>query len=185
MAVTTSAAMSQALGAGRAEGAAETSGGADGLGWGPVTSQTRPWTRWWWLGSAVTETGLAGHLRAFAEAGLGGVEIQPIYEAQGQEDRVLPFLGPEWLAALDAATRHARDHGLGVDLTAGSGWNIGGPWITPELGAGRALVERWQLDEGQRLDAPVRAEQPPHPGLIDEERLSRPDFRPPMDPLPD
>ncbi|MEO3755874.1 glycosyl hydrolase [Streptomyces sp. B6B3] len=190
LAVTTTMATTQALaGVGRAAGvpASSSSSAAPGdrLGWGPITAQTRPWTRWWWLGSAVTEDRLAWHLRAFAEAGLGGVEVQPIYEAQGLEDRILPYLSREWLDALAATTRHAADLGLGVDLTAGSGWNIGGPWITPELSAGRALVERWELTEGQRLDVPVRTEQPPHPGLIDEERLSRPDLRPPMDPLPE
>ncbi len=187
LAVTTSVAASQVLaGVGHAAGVpAATTTGGDRLGWGPVTAQTRPWTRWWWQGSAVTEDRLAWHLRAFAEAGLGGVEVQPIYEAQGHEERVLPYLSPEWLDALDATTRHADQLGLGVDLTAGSGWNMGGPWTTPELSAGRALVERWELREGQRLDVPVRTEQPPHPGLIDEERLSRPDLRPPMDPLPE
>ncbi|MBK1789045.1 glycosyl hydrolase [Prauserella cavernicola] len=155
------------------------------LGWSPFTAETRPWTRWWWLGSAVTEDGLARHLRQFADVGFGGVEIQPIYEAQGYEDRVLTYLGDDWLAALDATTRHAGEHGLGVDLTTGSGWTFGGPWISPELSAGRALTEFWELGEGQRLPAPVRTTQPPHPDLLDEELLSRPDLRPPMDPLPE
>ncbi|MEK8174033.1 hypothetical protein NKH77_49025 [Streptomyces sp. M19] len=66
----------------------------DALGWAPFTEQTRPWTRWWWLGSAVTEAGLARHLREFARVGFGGVEIQPIYEAQGSEDQVLTYLSP-------------------------------------------------------------------------------------------
>ncbi|KAA9148165.1 hypothetical protein FPZ12_045080 [Amycolatopsis acidicola] len=158
---------------------------APALGWGPVNAQTRPWTRWWWLGSAVTEAGLAQHLEEFARAGFGGVEVQPIYEAQGYEDHVLDYLSPQWLAALDATTRHARAAGLGVDLTTGSGWTMGGPWISPAQSAGRALVEHWQLSPGQRLTVPVRTTQPPHPALVDEEKLSRPDLRPPMDPLPD
>jgi hypothetical protein len=183
--VTASALAAPAALGGVARAGNATEGPRDALAWGPVAAQTRPWTRWWWHGSAVTADGLAGQLRAFAEAGLGGVEIQPIYEAQGREDRIRNYLSPEWLAALDAATRHASGLGLGVDLTAGSGWNIGGPWIAPELSAGKVLVERWELREGERLEVPVRAVQPPHPELLDEERLSRPDLRPPMEPLPE
>jgi hypothetical protein len=158
---------------------------ASGLDWAAFTHEMRPWTRWWWLGSAVTDQGLRRHLRQFEQVGFGGVEIQPIYEAQGYEDRVLDYLGPQWLDALDATTRHANDLGLGVDLTTGSGWTFGGPWIAPEQSAGRVLVERWELAAGQRLDVPVRTEQPPHPGLVDEEKLSRVDLRPPMPALPE
>ena len=39
----------------------------------------KPWTRWWWMGSAVDEQGIAAHLQAYAAAGIGGVEITPIY----------------------------------------------------------------------------------------------------------
>ena len=63
------------------------------LGWGQFTHEMRPWTRWWWLGSAVTEQGLRRHLQQFAEIGIGGVEIQPIYESQGDEDRILSVSG--------------------------------------------------------------------------------------------
>ncbi|GHJ41545.1 glycosyl hydrolase [Streptomyces sp. TS71-3] len=183
-AVLTAAALAPgALGSAAAEAAAPPA--AAGLDWGPFTHEMRPWTRWWWLGSTVTEAGLRAHLGQFADAGFGGVEIQPIYEAQGYEDRILPYLDARWLDALDATTRHARDLGLGVDLTTGSGWTMGGPWITPEISAGRALTEQWELSGGERLGAPVRAVQPPHPGLVDEEKLSRPDLRPPMQPLPE
>jgi hypothetical protein len=154
------------------------------LRWPRFSAETRPWVRWWWLGSAVTGAGLTRNLLQLHQAGLGGVEVQPIYEAQGYEDRDLEYLSASWVSALDHTTRQAGRLGMQVDLTSGSGWTMGGPWITPELSAGKALVARWQLAEGQRLDEPVRTEQPGHPGLVDEEKLSRPDLRPPMDPLP-
>ncbi|MEB8339552.1 glycosyl hydrolase [Streptomyces endophyticus] len=160
-------------------------GSGGGLDWPRFAREARPWTRWWWLGSAVTEAGLARHLEQFQQVGFGGVEIQPIYEAQGYEDHDLAYLGQGWLAALDATTRHARRLDLGVDLTTGSGWTFGGPWVKPEQSAGKVLVEHWELGHGERLGVPVRTTQPPHPGLVDEEKLARPDLRPPMDPLPE
>jgi hypothetical protein len=159
--------------------------GSSALRWPQFTAETRPWVRWWWLGSAVTGAGLTRHLLQLHQAGLGGVEVQPIYEAQGYEDRDLQYLSAPWVAALDHTTKQAARLGMQVDLTSGSGWTMGGPWITPEHSAGRALIARWQLSEGQRLEQPVRTEQPGHPGLVDEEKLSRPDLRPPMDPLPE
>ncbi|TWH20699.1 alpha-L-rhamnosidase-like protein [Prauserella rugosa] len=165
--------------------AATSGGGVNPLRWPAADRETRPWTRWWWLGSAVTEDGLAHELDQLADHGFGGVEIQPIYEAQGQEDRIRRYLSREWFIALDTTLRHAADRDLGVDLTSGSGWTFGGPWIDVEQSAGRALVEHWELRGGQRLDDPVKTIHPPHPDLVDEEKLSRPDLRPPMAPIPE
>ncbi|RYD32133.1 MAG: hypothetical protein EOP87_13400, partial [Verrucomicrobiaceae bacterium] len=63
----------------------------DPLGWPPVTQVSKPWTRWWWLGSAVDKPNLTSELEDFAKAGIGGVEICPIYGAKGAEDRFIPF----------------------------------------------------------------------------------------------
>ncbi|MCP2253193.1 Glycosyl hydrolases family 2, sugar binding domain [Prauserella aidingensis] len=160
-------------------------GASNPLRWPAFDRETRPWTRWWWLGSAVTGDGLRDELDQLAGHGFGGVEIQPIYESQRDEDRILPYLSREWLAALDTALRSAAERGLGVDLTSGSGWTFGGPWMDVRQSAGRALVEHWELRGGQRLDEPVKTIHPPHPDLVDEERLSRPDLRPPMPPIPE
>ncbi|MEN9951701.1 MAG: hypothetical protein RLY85_2453, partial [Bacteroidota bacterium] len=53
--------------------------------WPATDSITKPWTRWWWLGSAVNEKGLDYNLEALRAAGIGGVEITPIYGIKGQE----------------------------------------------------------------------------------------------------
>ena len=47
---------------------------ADLPDWPEVTRETRPWTRWWWMGSAVDRQGLTASLTAYRDAGLGGVE---------------------------------------------------------------------------------------------------------------
>ena len=69
--------------------------------WPPVTSETRPWTRWWWQGSAVDEASLTAELEALRAAGIGGVEITPIYGVRGAESRFIPYLSD----ALGAAAR--------------------------------------------------------------------------------
>lgn len=102
---------------------------SSGLGWPAVTDTTRPWTRWWWLGSAVDEPNLSRMLTQFHDAGIGGVEICPIYGAKGYESRFIPYLSPKWMHMLAFTTRTAARLDLGVDLTTGTGWPMGGPWI--------------------------------------------------------
>lgn len=98
----------------------------------------KPWTRWWWLGSGVDAANITRELEAFAAAGIGGVEICPIYGAKGFESRDLPFLSKEWTAMLDHTSRECQRLGLGLDLTTGTGWPFGGPGVTPE-NSSRAL----------------------------------------------
>lgn len=129
----------------------------DPLGWPAVTSTNKPWTRWWWLGSAVDKPNLSRQLEDFAQAGLGGVEICPIYGAVGAEDRSLKFLSPGWLAMLGHTTREAKRLGLGVDMTTGTGWPFGGPQVTPEIASSGLQVIRQEATGGTRvrLDLPA------------------------------
>jgi hypothetical protein len=100
--------------------------------WPAPTNVSRPWTRWWWLGSAVDPADLTRLLDTYHAAGLGGVEVTSIYGVQGADDRELPFLSKEWVDALRHAVREAKRNGMGVDLATGSGWRTGGPSVTEE-----------------------------------------------------
>ena len=102
---------------------------ADDTAWPPVTNEAKPWTRWWWLGSGVDAKNLTSELEAFSKAGIGGVEICPIYGAKGYEDRDLPFLSDKWTAAYAHTAKETARLGMGVDLTTGTGWPFGGPWV--------------------------------------------------------
>jgi hypothetical protein len=84
------------------------------------------------MGNAVDEPNLERMLTEFSTAGYGGVEICPIYGAKGYESRFIPYLSPVWLDRLSFTLRVARRLGLGVDLTTGTGWPMGGPWVTPD-----------------------------------------------------
>ena len=102
---------------------------ADDTAWPRVTNEARPWTRWWWLGSGVDAANLTRELEDFSKAGLGGVEICPIYGAKGYETRDLPFLSENWTAAYAHTARETARLGMGVDLTTGTGWPFGGPQV--------------------------------------------------------
>ena len=97
--------------------------------WPEPTFESKPWTRWWWPGSGVDQKNLTSQLQQFHEAGIGGVEICPIYGAKGYETRDLPFLAKEWTAAYAHTAHETARLGLGLDLTTGTGWPFGGPWV--------------------------------------------------------
>jgi hypothetical protein len=102
---------------------------ADDTAWPPVTPEAKPWTRWWWLGSGVDTANVTRELEAFSKAGLGGVEICPIYGAKGYESRDLPFLSEKWTAAYAHTAKETARLGMGVDLTTATGWPFGGPQV--------------------------------------------------------
>ena len=126
--------------------------------WPAPTSQSKPWTRWWWLGSGVDDDNLGRLLTQFRDAGLGGVEICPIYGAKGYEDRFLPYLSPAWVDRFEFTVTKAHSLGLGVDLTTGTGWPFGGPWVSDQDASSSLILSRQSLAEGDSLkDPPTRA----------------------------
>jgi hypothetical protein len=120
--------------------------------WPPITRQTRPWTYWWWMGSAVDRTNLVRELSRYREAGLGGVHIIPIYGAKGWEDRYVPYLSPAWMQLLDHTVREADRLDMGVDMTTGTGWCFGGPRVTPAEANALLQTRQFTLAHGQKLE---------------------------------
>ena len=130
----------------------------------PVTS-AKPWTRWWWPGSAVDQAGVTRQLEQFAAAGLGGVEITPIYGARGAEDRSIEFLSPRWMEVLAFTAREAHRLGLGVDMATGTGWPFGGPWIAPADGSAKLTLQDGALT-GTPTGMKVKRAAPGAEGLV-------------------
>ena len=103
--------------------------------WPAVTREMRPWCYNWWMGSAVDSEGLEAQCSALASAGFGGFHVIPIYGAKGSETKYRRLLSEPWMEAFGDAVRIAGAHGLGVDLTMGSGWCFGGPQLKREEGS--------------------------------------------------
>ena len=111
-------------------------------GWPEPTDTSRPWTRWWWPGSAVSEQGLTHQLEALSEAGVGGVEITPIYGARGWEENYVEYLSPRWVELLAYASSEAKRLEMQIDMATGTGWPFGGPHVAPENAASRISWEK-------------------------------------------
>jgi hypothetical protein len=91
--------------------------------------------RWWWFGPAVNKAELEREMRLMKEGGIGGFEVQPTYPLQLEGN--LRYMSPEFLDMLRFTGEKAKELGLRMDLTLGSGWPYGGPHIPIELAAGR------------------------------------------------
>ena len=129
--------------------------------WPPITAETKPWTRWWWQGSAVERRSLSADLESLAAAGIGGVEVTPIYGVRGAEDRFIPYLSSQWMAMLDHALREATRLNMGVDMATGTGWPFGGPSVRDDTAPRSLELKTWTLAAGERLAEPVSLRQTP------------------------
>ena len=138
---------------------------AESSPWPEVTPENKPWARWWWPGSGVDAASLTAELTAFRDAGLGGVEVTPIYGAKGYESRYLDFLSPKWMQMLEHTGREAKRLGMGVDMATGTGWPFGGPWVKPADGSAKVALVDGKLT-GEPTKMMVKRAAPGDEGLV-------------------
>ena len=115
--------------------------------------------RWWWFGPAVTKPELERELRVMKDAGIGGVEVQPVYPLLPDDPNAgiknLPYLSDEFLDMLRFTAQKCKELGLRFDLTLGSGWSYGGARTPINEAAGQLRIERVKVDAGTvRLPLP-------------------------------
>jgi hypothetical protein len=128
--------------------------------------------RWWWFGTAVTKPELEREMETMKAGGFGGFEVQQTYALA--LDGELPgvtnnrFLSPEHLEALRFTAEKAKELGLRMNLTLGSGWPYGGPQISRSEAAG-ALHE---LSPASVSPGQTNVDEPPHRGGDDGEIIA-------------
>ena len=119
--------------------------------WPSINQIAKPWARWWWMGSAVDERNIATLLSEYKKVGFGGVEIVPIYGAKGYESRYIKYLSPEWMKMLDYTTAHAKGLNMGVYISVGTGWPIGGPQVSLHDAATKLILQEYSIKAGDIL----------------------------------
>jgi hypothetical protein len=125
------------------------------IAWPKITKESKPWTRWWWMGSDVDSINLAYNLETLAKAGIGGVEITPIYGVKGRENSYIQYLSPRWMNMLGFTKSEAGRLNIGVDMNTGTGWPFGGPEITIEDAATKAIFQHYTILGGKTLQEPI------------------------------
>jgi len=123
--------------------------------WPKTTETAKPWTRWWWMGSAVDEKGLDKQLTTLSKAGFGGVEIVPIYGAKGFENTYINYLSSEWMKMLQFTTDKAKSLNMGVDMAVGTGWPIGGPQVSEQDAATKMIVQTYDIQSDEKFSEKI------------------------------
>ncbi len=106
--------------------------------------------RWWWFGPAVDKPELEHEMRTMKQGGIGGFEVQPVYPLALDDPqhnfKNLPYLSDEFIDSLHFASDKAKELGLRMDLTLGSGWPYGGQQVPITEAAGSLRILRVKVD---------------------------------------
>lgn len=106
--------------------------------------EARPRGYWVWAHGNFEYDRITEELEAFAEMGLGGVDIYDMGIADPYDiiPPGNPFLGEVMLDGITFSLKEAQRLGLSMGLSVSNGWNAGGEWTTPEEMIMRLLF--WQ-----------------------------------------
>lgn len=100
----------------------------------PLDARLRAY--WWWPNGNVTKEAITRDLEAMQAKGFGGALIcDADGSSQDGNDRAPhgpTFFSPAWRELYKHALREADRLGLEMSLNIQSGWNLGGPMVSPE-----------------------------------------------------
>ncbi|UBM57467.1 glycoside hydrolase [Marinilongibacter aquaticus] len=110
---------------------------------------------WWWLNSNVTKASITRDLEAMKAKGFSGACV---FDAGGQNQRgnadvpAGPLWGsPAWQKLFVHAVNEAERLGLELSLSIQSGWNLGGPRVSPEEAAKQTVFSELKIKGGKRV----------------------------------
>jgi hypothetical protein len=94
---------------------------------------------WWWLNSNVTKEAITRDLEEMKAKGFSGALIFDANTELGWGDAPVPagpmYMSAEWRELFKHAVQEAQRLGLELSLNIQSGWNLGGPTVTPDHAA--------------------------------------------------
>ena len=100
----------------------------------PPESRLRAY--WWWLNGNVTKEAITRDLEAMKAKGFGGALICDADGSSQDGNARAPhgptFFSPAWRELYQHTLREADRLGLEMSLNIQSGWNLGGPMVTPD-----------------------------------------------------
>ncbi|HXS68462.1 MAG TPA: glycosyl hydrolase [Candidatus Polarisedimenticolia bacterium] len=105
-------------------------------GWTNPPAEARLRAYWWWLNGNVTTQSITRDLEGMKAKGFGGAVLIDADGSSQDGNARAPhgptFFSPEWRELYKYTLREADRLGLEISLNIQSGWNLGGPMVTPD-----------------------------------------------------
>jgi len=140
--------------------------------------EARPDVLWWWLNSNISEAGISRDLEEMKKCGIGGALIfdaAPVDRWKAKDVDAVPvgpaFLSERWRALFRHAVREADRLGLELGVSMTSGFNAGGPWVTPESGQQEIVWSQLTVDASAA--SPIHLPLPAGPLYSNDGKLLR------------
>lgn len=113
--------------------------------------ESRPSGYWWWLYNNVDKASITRDLEEFNAKGTGAVLLVCSGNwGAGPTPSGPEFLSDAWRDLFVHALDEAERLNIKVDVNMAPGWNMGGPWITPDK------ASRWFLQSEITLQGPKK-----------------------------
>jgi alpha-L-rhamnosidase len=96
--------------------------------------ESRVWCYWWWLNGNASKEGITRDFEEMRKQGISGALLFDAGDAK-EVARGPAFMSDEWRELYKHAVREADRYGIVLTVNLCSGWNAGGPWVTPEAAA--------------------------------------------------
>jgi hypothetical protein len=119
--------------------------------------ESQPWCYWWWLNGAASPEGITRDFEEMRKQGIAGALLFDAGEAGTEAPRGPHFMSAEWRALYRHAVREADRCGIVLGVNLCSGWNAGGPWVSPEHAAKQLVSAQTMVRGPGRVDVMLPA----------------------------
>jgi hypothetical protein len=117
----------------------------------PPTAKLRCY--WWWLNGNTDKATITHDLEEMKAKGFGGALLVDAGGADQEGNLPVPagptFASPAWVELYQHALKEADRLGLEITLNITSGWNLGGPSVTPEQASKILTYSRTDVRAGE------------------------------------
>ncbi|MHA4842547.1 glycosyl hydrolase [Flavitalea antarctica] len=124
----------------------------------PVESRLRCY--WWWLNSMATKQSITRDLEEMKAKGYGGASIvdagSSSYDVAKKTAAGPVFMSKDWMELYKHAIKEAERLGIELSVNIQSGWNPGGPTITPELAQKKIVYSDTSVEGGKHIEMTLR-----------------------------
>ncbi|ANH84122.1 glycoside hydrolase family 2 [Niabella ginsenosidivorans] len=117
---------------------------------------------WWWLNSMATKASITRDLEEMKKMGYGGASLVDAGSSNYQQALKTAagpvFMTPAWMDLYRHAVKEADRVGIELSVNIQSGWNPGGPFVTPEYALKKIVTADTVIKGGKMITISL-----PHP----------------------